>query len=63
MKGQHIRMTKRLHDLWFKYDTDIEEYIITRPNLDNMLRLFGEELAYMKQADKEHNGQMDTSVR
>lgn len=54
MKGQHIRMTKRLHDIWFKYDPMIEEYIIRRPQLDAMLGLFGEELALMKQADKEN---------
>ena len=56
MKGQHIRLTKRLHDLWFIYDEVIEEYIIRRPSLDIMLGLFGEELALMKEADKEHNG-------
>ena len=54
MKGQHIRMTKQLHDLWFKYDPHLEEYIIRRPDLDNMLGLFNEELAYLKRVDKEN---------
>ena len=53
MKGQHIRMTKRLHDLWFKYEPDVEQYVIIRPALDTMLGLFGRELTKMKQVDKE----------
>ena len=54
MKEQHIRMTKELHDLWFKFNPYSLEYKIARPDLDNMLGLFGEELDHMKRFDKEN---------